>query len=80
MATTPLTDEAIQALLLEAREAYHALNTGTMARVVVDQDGQRTEFVAANASKLYSYIQSLEGMLCPAPTVYNGGGPAGFVF
>lgn len=69
-----------QQRLEEARSAYHALNTGTMARVVVDQDGQRTEFVAANAAKLYAYIQSLEA-LCPcAPTAGYTGGPVGFVF
>ena len=67
--------------LAEATEAYHALNTGTMARVIVDADGQRTEFVAANAGKLYLYIQSLQAQLpcvgvCP-PAI---GGPVGFVF
>lgn len=71
----------IQERLDEALEAYHALNTGTMARVIVDQDGQRSEFVAANAGKLYLYIQSLQSQLpcvgvCP-PAV---GGPVGFVF
>ena len=76
----PLTTEQLLALLTEARSAYHALNTGTMARVVVDQDGQRTEFVAANASKLYAYIQSLESQLPPVGNCYVPGGPVGFVF
>lgn len=67
--------------ITEARDAYHALNTGTMARVIVDQDGQRTEFVAANASKLYAYIQSLESQLpCATPCFPPSNGPAGFVF
>jgi hypothetical protein len=70
----------IKERLDEARDAYHALNTGNMARVIVDQDGQRTEFVAANAAKLYAYIQSLEAQL-PTPGVcYVPSGPVGFVF
>lgn len=68
----------VQQNLDEARAAYHALHTGSMARVVVDQDGQRVEFVAANASKLYAYIQSLEGQVTPPASGYAG--PAGFVF
>lgn len=75
-----MTPEQIQARLLEAREAYHALQTGTMARVVVDQDNQRTEFAVANAAKLYAYIQSLESQLPGAPCGMIPGGPVGFVF
>lgn len=70
----------IEQRLIEARDAYHALNTGTMARVVVDQDGQRTEFVAANAAKLYAYIQSLEAQLPCLVAARPSGGPVGFVF
>ena len=68
----------IQETLDEARSAYHALMTGSMARVVVDQDGQRTEFVAANAAKLYAYIQSLEAQL--AAPIHVNNGPARFLF
>lgn len=66
--------------LASARQAYHALQTGTMARVVVDQNGERVEFVAANKANLYSYIQQLAAQ-CPAecsPIPNNG--PVGFVF
>lgn len=67
-----------QVLLEEARAAYHALSTGTLARVVVDQDGQRVEFVAANRAGLYSYIKELEGKLSPPIPACNG--PARFFF
>jgi hypothetical protein len=75
---------ATQALLDEARKAYHALMTGTSPRVVVDQNGERLEFVAASAPKLYNYISELElklGTPCGAKsspaTQY---GPASFLF
>lgn len=70
--------------LEEARKAYHDLNTGRMARVVVDQNGERVEFVAANRAALYLYLSGLEtqvaacsanGLSCPTPS-----GPAGFIF
>jgi hypothetical protein len=54
---------ATQALLNEARKSYHALMTGTSPRVVVDQNGERVEFTAANGPKLYAYIQQLEMQL-----------------
>jgi len=66
--------------LADAKEAYHSLMTGTMARVIVDQDGQRTEFTAANATKLYGYIQALEAQVTPPDLTTNPGGPIGFVF
>ena len=49
-----------QQLLLDAQASYHKLMTGTAARVVVDQNGERVEFAVANAAKLYSYIQDLQ--------------------
>lgn len=52
-------------LLAEARQAYHRLMTGTSAREVVDQNGERVSFTAANASKLYNYIMDLERQLNP---------------
>lgn len=75
---------ATQALLDEARKAYHALMTGTSPRVVVDSSGERLEFVAANASKLYNYIAELEqklGTPCgTAPSAATQYGPASFLF
>lgn len=68
-------------LLTEARAAYHSLMTGTMARVVVDQNGQRVEFTAANSTKLYGYIQELERLLAgESGTPIPSRGPARFVF
>jgi hypothetical protein len=75
---------ATPALLQEAQKAYHALMTGVSARVVVDSDGSRVEFTAANKSALYNYISQLEAQLgvgCggqPVPMAkYH---PATFVF
>lgn len=76
MATTPLTT---QQKLDEALLAYHQLNTGTMARVIVDQSGQRVEFTAANKAALYLYIQQLQGALGTLPVQANLG-PARFLF
>lgn len=70
--------ETLQANLAAARAAYHALMTGTQARVVVDTDGTRVEFTATNSSRLYAYIQALEAKLCPVVAPTNG--PLGFLF
>lgn len=70
-----LTD---QQKLDEARAAYHQLVTGTMPRVVVDQNGQRVEFTAANRGNLALYIQELEKLV--APVVTPSQGPLGFFF
>jgi predicted TPR repeat methyltransferase len=72
------TTEEISAKIAEAEGAYHSLMTGTMARVVVDQNGERVEFVAANASRLYQYIQDLKALLPSASTPISG--PLGFYF
>jgi len=69
-------------LLQQANEAYHKLQMGIAARVVVDIDGSRVEFVPANASKLYAYIQQLQSKVnvdkgIATPNMYA---PATFVF
>lgn len=74
-----MTIEEIQARLLDARTEYHNLVTGNKARVIVDMDGSRTEFAAANQSLLYAYIAKLEAML-PPPNAPTYGGPATFTF
>ena len=66
--------------LKEAREAYHSLRTGTAPRVVVDQNGARVEYAAANATGLYSYIQELEALCGCAPVMSAMRGPARFLF
>lgn len=75
---------ATPALLEQARNAYHALMTGTSARVVVDSDGSRVEFTAANKTALYNYISQLEAQLgrgCnAAPVPMAQYHPATFIF
>ncbi|EPP3878278.1 gpW family head-tail joining protein [Pseudomonas aeruginosa] len=65
--------------LEEAHRAYQALIQGNKPRVIVDQNGERVEFTAANAARLYLYIQELERKLCPAG-VRRPNGPMRFVF
>lgn len=67
--------------LKEATEAYHQLMTGSSARVVVDQNGQRVEFTAARKTDLYNYIMSLQSALgvCAAVPMMPRG-PATFIF
>lgn len=74
-------DSITLARLAEAQTAYHELLTGQMARVIVDLDGKRVEFTAANKGALYSYILQLQA-LCPrAPGVTAANyGPARFIF
>lgn len=45
--------------LAQAEEALHNLVTGQMARVVVDQNGDRVEFTMTNVADLRAYIASL---------------------
>lgn len=52
-----------QQMLDEARQAYHDLLTGRAVRVVVDQNGERIEYTAANRSALSAYISDLERQL-----------------
>jgi hypothetical protein len=63
--------------LAEAQQAYHDLVTGNKARVIVDQNGERVEFVTTNKAQLYQYIVSLQTQVAsPAPNT----GPMGFLF
>jgi membrane protease subunit (stomatin/prohibitin family) len=71
---------AVQARLDEAVAAYHQLTTGQSARVVVDQNGERVEFVAANSAKLASYITSLRMQLAPTGCALQALAPAQFMF
>lgn len=63
MATTTLTAEQRTTLttrLAEAEQALHDLLIGGHARVMVDSNGERAEFTAANASRLRAYIEELK--------------------
>ena len=53
----------LQERLNDAEGAYHALMSGRAVRVVVDQNGERIEYVAANAGRLFAYIESLKSQL-----------------
>ena len=78
---TPEERAVLGARLAEAKQAYHDLLTGTKARVIVDQNSEKVEFVAANRQALYAYIQELERVLCP-PSSYpsNNLQPMRFTF
>lgn len=54
--------------LAEAEEAYHDLATGRMARVFVDQNGERVEYAAGNRNLLSAYIAELKRQLGLATT------------
>ncbi len=49
--------------LRAAKQAYHDLMTGKSARVVVDSDGSRVEYSAANADRLRAYVAELEAQV-----------------
>lgn len=46
-----------------ATQAYHDLLTGVSARVVVDQNGERVEYTAANRQALQAYITFLQNLI-----------------
>jgi hypothetical protein len=65
-------------LLNEAETQYHRLMLGLSPRVVVDQNGERIEYTAANAPRLAQYIAGLKMQLGLLPA--NNRGPAGAFF
>lgn len=73
MPMTPVVPVDYGALLNDARAKYHALMTGNMASVYVDQNGERIEYKAANAGTLLSYIRGLEQLVGVVPA--GGLGP-----
>lgn len=66
--------------LAEAQAAYHKLQTGQSARVVVDQNGERVEFTSVNRTSLYNYILELQGMIDNSLTTPTPRRPARFFF
>lgn len=66
----------MQAWLDQAEKAYHSLMMGGSARVIVDQNGERVEFTAANAANLQKYIFWLQGQL----GLRAASAPAGVMF
>lgn len=61
-----------------AKDAKHKLVTGLMARVFMDQNGERVEFTMTNVAQLDRYIEQLETSLSPARAVARR--PLGFLF
>lgn len=66
--------------LAEAKAAYHQLLTGTKARVIVDQNGERVEFTTPNIAVLSAYIARLEADCAPCTGLGRASGPLGFYF
>lgn len=70
--------------LAEAMNAYHQLNMGGSVRVVVDQNGERVEYTAANRQSLLAWITRLQNALQqpdPCASLLGAPGkPAGFTF
>lgn len=64
--------------LADAKASYHKLLTGNSVRVLVDQNGERIEYTAANREKLAMYIQELEALV--AGKTVGTGGPLKAVF
>jgi hypothetical protein len=64
--------------LAEAKAAKHKLATGQLARVFMDQNGERVEFTETNMAKLDSYIAGLESEI--AGTRRYSRKPIGFIF
>jgi len=66
-------------MLAELRGDYKDLISGNKARVIVDQNGERVEFTAANAQRLYALIQEVAACLSPG-TAPRANRPMGFYF
>lgn len=64
----------------EAKAQLHLLVTGQQARVVVDMNGERVEFTAANRQGLVMYIAQLEAELAGKSLSPSAFRPLGFWF
>jgi hypothetical protein len=64
--------------LAQAKDAKHKLATQQLARVFMDQNGERVEFTATNMAQLDSYIAGLEAEI--AGTRRYSRKPIGFIF
>lgn len=79
---TPDERAVLTQRLTEAQAAFHTLSIGGAARVIVDQNGERVEFTAANKGNLSNYILSLKAQLGMFSAACGGVpiAPAGFFF
>jgi hypothetical protein len=66
--------------LEEARTARHNLITGKLARVFMDQNGERVEFNKTTINDLDLYIRELEASLDPSLGRRRQPRPIGFTF
>lgn len=67
-----------QQRLEQAKDAKHKLATGQLARVFMDQNGERVEFTATNMAQLERHIAALEAEIAGTrPTIRK---PIGFIF
>ena len=57
------TVEQMRVWLVEAEGAYHNLQTGQAMVEAQDANGERARYTAANASRLWQYIQWLKGQI-----------------
>ena len=80
MITDPVLLAATKIKLKEARDSYHDLISGTMPRVVVDQNGERVEFTSTNKAALYAYILELQALIGCGPATLAPLRPAQFTF
>ena len=72
--------ERLKARLSEAETAYHNLLLGLSHRVLVDFNGARVEYTAANRASLAGYISSLKFQLGECAPGGAPGGPLRPVF
>ena len=64
-------------LLQQAKDAKHKLVTGQLARVFMDQNGERVEYNVTNITALDKYINELQALVTPQTCVRR---PMGFFF
>lgn len=67
-----------QQKLDQAKDAKHKLATQQLARVFMDQNGERVEFTATNMAQLDAYIAELEAEINGLRVTTRK--PVGFIF
>ena len=69
MAATPEQIATWRLWLVEAERAYHDLSTGKSMVQARDSNGEEARYTAANASRLWAYIQWLKAQIAGSDTV-----------
>lgn len=57
--------------LVQAEAAYHSLMIGESVREVVDQNGEKVTYTAANAARLAQYISDLKSQIANTSLTYR---------